>query len=72
MSQYQPVSSKTECLDRNTGELNHRFIFIHGNLNSAKHLELLENEIIPTVRQLPINFDDVGFNRLAVQVTTQE
>ena len=49
--------------------------FIDGNLTGDKYLELLQNQIIPTLRLLPINFEDIWFqqdgcpahNRRAVQ-----
>lgn len=35
--------------------------FIEGNLNANKYLELLRNQIIPAVRALPINFNEIWY-----------
>lgn len=37
--------------------------FINGNLNGPKYLQLLQNEIIPAVRRLPVNFQEVYFQQ---------
>lgn len=37
--------------------------FIDGNLNGRKYLQLLQNEVIPSIRRLPINFQAVWFQQ---------
>lgn len=38
-------------------------LIIDGNLNGNKYLELLENQIIPAVQNLPVNFDNIWFQQ---------
>ena len=38
-------------------------IFINGNLNGERYLEMLEQEIVPAVRNLNVNFDEIWFQQ---------